>query len=282
MPQRKAFTLVELLVVIAILALLLSILVPTVTQVTARARQNTCMHNLKQWGNALLGYRADNMSFPMAWQAGGSPSAIWLEDNFDPSRTQRDYWRPIREYGEITNLMMGSYLPGMDRENDKMTGPWVCPAVASQFAYGTLAVFNGRSAHMHYGFYFGAGGAWDAEREQRRWDLKVTTRPEDFVDILPVEGRIMMADMILGRRGRWLFNHGTSGPQAVYNDNSHQAQWHEDPRDISGINLLYGDGSTRWQPGSEMPLDRMRNDPDEARHISGNNKPESEYSAHYY
>ena len=48
--QKKGFTLVELLVVIAIIALLLSILMPSLNKVRDQARSVVCKSNLKQWG----------------------------------------------------------------------------------------------------------------------------------------------------------------------------------------------------------------------------------------
>jgi len=50
MKKQAAFTLIELLVVIAIIALLMSILLPTLQGVKKQAKAVTCQVNLHQWG----------------------------------------------------------------------------------------------------------------------------------------------------------------------------------------------------------------------------------------
>jgi prepilin-type N-terminal cleavage/methylation domain-containing protein/prepilin-type processing-associated H-X9-DG protein len=57
--KKRGFTLIELLVVIAIIALLVSILFPVFSRARAKARQVTCMNNLKQIGMALIMYAGD-------------------------------------------------------------------------------------------------------------------------------------------------------------------------------------------------------------------------------
>lgn len=54
-----AFTLVELLVVIAIIALLAALLFPAFASARAKARETTCVSNLRQTGLATLSYAAD-------------------------------------------------------------------------------------------------------------------------------------------------------------------------------------------------------------------------------
>jgi prepilin-type N-terminal cleavage/methylation domain-containing protein len=58
--SRPGFTLFELLVVIAIIALLAAILFPVFAQAREKARQTSCLSNLKQLGTAMLMYSADH------------------------------------------------------------------------------------------------------------------------------------------------------------------------------------------------------------------------------
>ena len=72
MSKRKGFTLIELLVVIAIIAILAAILFPVFAQAREKARQTSCLSNMKQLGISLTMYAQDyDGTMPMtSWELG--------------------------------------------------------------------------------------------------------------------------------------------------------------------------------------------------------------------
>lgn len=129
MKPRKGFTLIELLVVIAIIALLLSVIIPSLKNAREYAKRVICQSNLRQ-----LGVTIGNYESQFAFNFRGNTK--WYFENGTGDLPWE--WQP---YG-IENLMDNRMLP--DRK------VFFCPAVRNvshkkNYLYGQVIVGNMQS-----------------------------------------------------------------------------------------------------------------------------------------
>ncbi|MCX7598387.1 MAG: DUF1559 domain-containing protein [Armatimonadetes bacterium] len=79
--MRKGFTLIELLVVIAIIAILAAILFPVFARAREKARQTSCLSNLKQVGLGALMYAQD---YDEILPCGDRTAQVWWYEIIQP------------------------------------------------------------------------------------------------------------------------------------------------------------------------------------------------------
>ncbi len=87
--KRTGFTLIELLVVIAIIAILAAILFPVFAKAREKARQSSCLSNLKQIGLAAVMYAQDYderfvFGHNYYTDAGGTEWLAWFPNLLEP------------------------------------------------------------------------------------------------------------------------------------------------------------------------------------------------------
>ncbi|MBC8104217.1 MAG: DUF1559 domain-containing protein [Cytophagales bacterium] len=153
----SGFTLIELLVVIAIIAILAAILFPVFAQARDKARQSSCLSNIKQIGIGMMMYVQDaDETYPGALQAeptinGGSTAdqrkpldmqilpytkndQIWscpsdAAERVPPTDGRLQWWDNnykakgiVRSYGYMSEVITAQYSPANGGQRDPNTG----------------------------------------------------------------------------------------------------------------------------------------------------------------
>ena len=96
--KRRGFTLIELLVVIAIIAILAAILFPVFAKAREKARQASCLSNMKQIGLGLMQYAQDYDE--------RLPQAGWAETIIFPNGASGGHTWFMRIYPYVKNLQV--------------------------------------------------------------------------------------------------------------------------------------------------------------------------------
>lgn len=158
--QKRAFTLIELLVVVSIIALLISILLPSLSKAREQAKSAVCQSNLKQIGIGMMSYMAENNDvYPAAW------------DPTDGDPATNNWLATVAPYLGSGEARIDTFVDG-----GEMSRVWMCPSDKQEgvrFCYA-----------MNYHVSFAGGVYPNHPRTTRR---RLTDIPNPVTTIMVVD-----------------------------------------------------------------------------------------------
>jgi prepilin-type N-terminal cleavage/methylation domain-containing protein/prepilin-type processing-associated H-X9-DG protein len=171
MRRTRAFTLVELLVVIGIIAVLISILLPTLGAVRKQAAATKCATALREIGNAMQMYAMENKGYMPAPQVIPRSGHFYNVDGVDyPRSGVGAYWFTfIAKY--VTKTKVGTASDQHHEAADaRKTVIWGCPEWEG-YRTGTIGEMHRAQVGLgmnHYPTFtesYPAPGVWPPRRE---------------------------------------------------------------------------------------------------------------------
>ena len=258
----NGFTLIELLVVISIIALLLSILMPSLRKARDQAKDVVCKSNIKAQGLVFQTYTADNNGY---FPTHINKSPIFVKDEYHKTLLDRNNGIKGSDMTKLLNGYIGDakvfYCPLTQRYQYMPTGPdWSYMAhldVSSGVLYNGWNNIDGDTARyiaISYGWWLNLVPP-GLINPSAIGSIKYFGNNKLVKQAMQVSSQMgLVSDMIIIRG---VYDEIDGRAYTFSKDKQWPPQWLPHPWQVGGINVLYGDfhvGKTKWHELSPQIL----------------------------